>query len=174
VARKRVLDRLLRLRELEEELSRVDLEVAVGERNRIERELAVVVELQAQDRANFAASIGKRDTSGRTGAAMAMEQARKQRTRITPRLEAAQREVLRRQEEMLVRRTSRQQVKTLVEREQLALREVTGRRVQQMLDDWYGRRFSSQGESLRSHANAEPDPADGGAKAKPPSKPVEP
>jgi flagellar export protein FliJ len=140
MAKRRVLERLLRLRELEEELSRVDLETAVGARNRLAGELAAAAGRQAQAHRGFAASLGDPDTADRTGAVIAMERACKQRLRIEPRLRSAEQEVMRQREEFLARRTGRQQVETLLEQEHRTQQEEVARRAQQMLDDWYGRR----------------------------------
>jgi flagellar export protein FliJ len=173
MAKGRVLNRLLRLRELEEELSRVQLEAAVGDRNRVAGELAVVVQRQAHGRKSFAAWAGDPDTAGRTGAMIAMEQARKQRTRIEPRLEAAEREVIRQREEFLAHRTERRQVETLVDEQQATMREETARRAQQMLDDWYGRRSPRQAERPPRGTESALDPCGGktseGTPAKPPA-----
>ena len=163
MAKRRVLQRLLRLRELEEELSRLELEAAVGERNRVAGELAAAVKRHAHGREVFAAAIGEPDTAGRTGAVMAMEQARKQRIRVEPRLETADREVVRQREEFLTRRTGRRQVETLVDREQLAAQEAVSHRAQQMLDDWYGRRSTRLAQQDSRGGNAGPDSANGRA-----------
>jgi flagellar export protein FliJ len=160
MANRRVLSRLLRLRELEEEMSRMELESAVGDRNRVAGELAAAVNRQALGRQSFLVSIGDSDTAGRTGSVISMEQARKLSTRIAPRLEAADREVVRRREEFLSRRTGRQQVETLVEREQRTLKEEAARRAQQILDDWYGRRSPRQGERGTKPAIAAPEARD--------------
>lgn len=160
MANRRVLSRLLRLRELEEEMSRMELESAVGDRNRVAGEFAAAVNRQALGRQGFLVSIGDPDTAGRTGAVISMEQARKLSARIAPMLEAADREVVRRREEFLSRRTGRQQVETLVEGEQQALKEEAGRRAQQMLDDWYGRRSPRQAERQTKPAIAAPEATD--------------
>ena len=160
MANRRVLSRLLRLRELEEEMSRMELEGAVGDRERVAGELAAAVNRQALGRQGFLVSIGDPDTAGRTGAVISMEQARELSVRIASRLEAADREVIRRREEFLSRRTDRQQIETLVQREQLTLREEAGRRAQQMLDDWYGRRSPRQAERRIKPAIAAPEATD--------------
>jgi len=140
MAEKRVLHRLLRLRELEEELSRVQLEAAVADRDRVAEELAAAAERQALGRKGFVASLGDVDTAERTGGILSMEQARLQRGRIEPRLQAADAGIVRQREEFLSRRIGRRQVETLVEREEAEARTENNRRAQQMLDDWFGRR----------------------------------
>jgi flagellar export protein FliJ len=137
---RRVLTRLLRLRELEEEQTRIQLESAVGDRDRVQEDLAQTADYLTQGRQSFRASVTNRDAMGRTGAVLETEQARQQRLRILPRLQAAEAEVTRQREEYLLRRTGRRQVETLVENEKEMAAVETARRVQQILDDWYGRR----------------------------------
>jgi flagellar export protein FliJ len=150
MAVRRVLTRLLRLRELEEEQSRIELEAAVGDRNRIQQDMAAAADRQMQGRRSFAAGIAGKDALGRTGAVMEMEQARQQRLRILPRLETMEAEVARQREEFLLRRTGRRQVETLVENEKGMAAIEAGRRAQQMLDDWYGRRKQKEAARARS------------------------
>lgn len=142
---RRVLQRLLRLRELEEEQSRLALEAAISDRDRQAQELAAVMSRHAHGRTTFVAGIPERDTAGRTGGIFEMEQASRQRPRIEARLEAADAEVVRQREALLAYRTARRQVETLVSEERAAVLEEAGRRAQQVLDDWYGRRSPNQG-----------------------------
>ncbi len=153
----RVLQRLLRLRELQEEQSRVELEAAVGNRNRVAQELAAAASRQAQGRRAFMAGIYVQDATGRTACSVEMEQAEKTRPRIAARLEAADAEVARQREVFLAHRISRRQVETLVSAEQAALKEEAARRMQQMLDDWYGRRPPRQHDKSRREDSPEPD-----------------
>jgi len=144
LAERRVLARLLRLRELEEEQSRTELEAAVGVRNRVRVELAEVSDRQTLGRRNFATGIAARDPLGRTGAMMELERAREQQVKIRTRFDASEAEVARQREEFLLRRTERRQVETLVDDQQAMDVIETARRAQQMLDDWYGRRGTKE------------------------------
>lgn len=137
---KRTLSRLLRLRELEEELSRLELELAVAERNRAQQEIVLAARRQEQGRRNFAAAIAEQNRLARAAGLFETEEARRQRLRLHPKLEAADAEMARQQAEFLLRRTGRRQVETLVENEHGKAEVEAGRRAQQMLDDWYGRR----------------------------------
>ena len=144
MAEKRVLARLLKLRELEEELSRVELEAAIAARSRIEGEMSAAEDRRVQGRRSFADALGDVDTAGRTGGVMEMEQAKLQRLRIQPRLEAADSAAAWQREEFLARRTSRRQVETLLDNHRQQAEIEAGRRAQQMLDDWYGRRVKPE------------------------------
>jgi flagellar export protein FliJ len=140
MAVRRVLARLLRLRELEEEQRRLELEAAVGERNQMAQEMSRAEERQARGRKSFVAGLGEPDSAGRFGGVMEMEHARRLQQLIEPRLVAAEDAMLRRREVFLTSRTGRRQVEILVERQEETERESAMRRAQQMLDDWYGRR----------------------------------
>ncbi|WP_263352151.1 hypothetical protein [Acidicapsa acidisoli] len=150
---KRVLQRLLRIRELREEQGRVELEAVVGQRNRVAQELVEAKNRQAQGRSAFVAGISDRDRTGRAAGMIEMEQARKEQPRIAARLEAANAEVERQRNEFLEHRTARRQVETLVSAEQAALREEAARRAQQTLDDGYGRRGSRKQDRLGMEDN---------------------
>ena len=141
---KRTLNRLLRLRELEEELSRLELELAVAERNSRKQEVALAVSRQMQGRRSFAAGIGEQNELARTAGLLESEEAQKLRLRVEPYLEASDREVSRRQVDFLSRRTGRRQVETLLEDELNKVKIETGRRTQQAIDDWYGRRAAKE------------------------------
>jgi hypothetical protein len=61
-------------------------------------------------------------------------------------LKEAERELERQREEFLRRRVDRRQVETLVTEARLGAEQEAGRRAQQMLDDWYGRRRRKEAE----------------------------
>ena len=140
MAVKPMLERLLRLRELEEEQSRLELERASTVHARVEQQRNSVARRQAVMRRAFVAGIEAGNNLGRSGAVIEMERAREQTAQIELRLAAAERELRRQREEFLVRRTSRRQVETLVDEAKAELELMASRRAQQMLDDWYGRR----------------------------------
>jgi len=160
MASRKMLQRLLRLRELEEEQSRVALQAAAGGRDRIALELAIARQRQVRERENFVERIGDSDTAARTGAGMAMEQARGQQMRVMPRLKELEAEVTRRRGDFLTRRKERRQVEVLVEQDQENARTEVARRAQQMLDDWYGRRLLRQAAQPEKGRGMESDHRD--------------
>jgi flagellar biosynthesis chaperone FliJ len=157
---RRVLQRLLRLRELEEEQSRLALEVAVLNRHRLAEELAAAADRQAFGRMTFVAAIPDGDTAGRTGGLFEMERASKERPRLEARLAAADAEVTRQREALLALRTARRQVEALVTEESAALQEEAARREQRMLDDWYSRRSPMQADRFAPEGISRLDPAE--------------
>jgi flagellar export protein FliJ len=134
------LTRLLRVRELEEELTRIALEAAVVERDRVEREMAAVRERKALGRMSFAAGIEGGNGLERAGGLVAMELAENEQRHLTPRLQAADNQVALRRAEFLARRIGRRQAETLLTEAKRTAAAEADRRAQQMLDDWYGRR----------------------------------
>jgi len=137
---KKAFLRLMRLRELEEEQSRQVLELSVGRHREIQGELAQATSRQAESRAQFVASAGEADTSGRCGAMLEMSFAAQQQHQAQLALQAADLAVATQRAEFLVRRTERRQVETLLRQQRSLLEIETRRRAQQILDDWYGRK----------------------------------
>ncbi len=137
---KKVLKRLLRLRELEEEQGRRELELAVLEENRVQQQMLFAGQRLAMGRHHFVEGIARGNGADRAGGVIEVEFSRRQQLLIKPRLEAVEQELARQREHFMTRRAERRQVETLVrDRDKVAAIE-TGRRAQQMLDDWYGRR----------------------------------
>jgi flagellar export protein FliJ len=160
---KRTLERLWRLRELEEEQSRLALEERVQDRDRIVQRLESASRAAVQSRRIFAERLGDPDTAARTGALVELEHARRRQAAIRPQFEVAETNVEMGREEFLTRRTARRQLETLLEREHRAAREEIVRRAQQMLDDWYGRRqpgIAASRERARLETENSPRPSD--------------
>ena len=141
MARVSQLNRLLRLRELEEDQARLAFEVAAEARQRVVEERKRATERLRDGRDIFLLEAGSADTSRRAGGLAQLEQARRLQARIEPRLAAADAELARQRQEFLNRRIDREQVETLSAEARRAKEIEAGRRAQQMLDDWYGRRI---------------------------------
>ena len=140
MASQKKLIRLRRLREIEEEQSRLELERAVVVRNRLERDLEQAVEQQLRDKQEFVACVSVDDRPGRTGATIAAGLTGRMRSSLASHLRDWDRTVTELREEYLLRRIGRQQIETLVGAMRRDEETVAGHRAQQMLDDWYGRR----------------------------------
>ena len=139
-----VLARLLRLRELEEEQCRLQLEAAVGHQRRVGQAREAIVRRQVAVREEFAAQVGLGDSRGRSAMVFEMELAGRRRARVEQRVSEAESAVQRQREEFLERRTGRQQVESLIETARSREEIETARRAQQMLDDWYSRRSAKR------------------------------
>jgi len=140
MAMRNVLSRLLRIRELEEEQSRVRLEELAGARARVGLEMESAIRENGDGRAWFQQAIAGGDALGRAEGLAAMEVAGLRRAWIAPLLREAEEELERQREEFLGRSTDRLQAETLDAEARAGAELEAGRRAQQMLDDWYGRR----------------------------------
>jgi flagellar biosynthesis chaperone FliJ len=136
----RFLARLLRIRELEEERSRLELEAAVREQNRIASALEEAVRHEAQARRDFASGVSDMDAAGRAAAVIEMERSRRQQDFFELMLNSVESEVIRRRREFRTCQTEKEQVEELPHKEKANLQEKSDRRVHQLLDDWYARR----------------------------------
>jgi len=146
----RALRRLLRIRSIEEEQSRLALDSALGELNRLERALAATSE---QDRR------GRRlvETSARTGE-LADRLAGLEETRaadrfavaLTAKIEDVRLEAATLRQKFFARRLERRQAETLIQEAEAQEAVEAGRRSQQGIDDWYGNRLHRDGASTES------------------------
>jgi hypothetical protein len=136
----RGLRRLLQLRQLEEDQSRLALESALAELHRLERALEAANERARQGRQLVHRGVRTSELPDRIAG---LEEGRAA-TRHAAALEVAiprskqLAEILR--ENYLSARVERRQVETLLREAETAESVVAGRRSQQALDDWYGSR----------------------------------
>jgi hypothetical protein len=137
----RALRRLLRIRDLEEEQSRLALESALGELGRLRDAFAVTAE---RDR------LGRRliDDSARTGILpdrlAGLEETRsasRHAAALGERIETMEDDVAALRREFLGKRVERRQAETLIGETEAQEAVAAGRRGQQALDDWYGSRL---------------------------------
>lgn len=138
--RGKILARLARIREMEEELSRLRLERAVVERERTLRRWNDAASARAEGRRAFVEGVEKDCPVERVGGLIAAEENRERQAALAPALAEADLEIEQLRVEFLARRTAARQAETLMEEERRQKRAEESRRVQQMLDDWYGRR----------------------------------
>jgi flagellar export protein FliJ len=140
----KALPRLLRLRQLEEEQARLELEAQLMARNMALERQQRIVERQDSERREFEEAVQHARTADRTGAVMELGLILDQRLWAEKSLAAAESAVDRSRATFLQKRIGRRQVESLVEEQALLAREEANRRDQQQLDDWYGRRRSGK------------------------------
>ncbi len=145
----KVLERLLRLRELEEEQQRFALETVVVERNRSAARLALSLSVQAETRQSYTERIEADDPPGRLDATLRLANSLKESAYCQWQWEATDRAVAAAQEQYFAQRLLRRQAETLVEEQRRKANVEATRRAQQMLDDWYGRKSSVKGRRNR-------------------------
>jgi flagellar biosynthesis chaperone FliJ len=136
----RALRRLLRIRELEEEQSRLALESSLGDLHRLQTALAATVERNHRGRRLVEASARSGEIRDRMAGIEESRSAGRFAVALAPRIAGAEQDVDGLREDFLERRVERRQAETLIE-EALA-RDVldADRRSQQGLDDWVGNR----------------------------------
>jgi flagellar biosynthesis chaperone FliJ len=136
----KTLRRLARIRELEEEQSRLLLEAAARSREEAVGELLAAHQERRDGRADLVRGVERDDVRDRVTGLVRMETALRRTESLRPRLDQLDRELASQREEYLARRTARRQVETLLSEAELLARQETDRRAQQMLDDWFGRK----------------------------------
>ena len=136
----KALQRLLRIRDMEEQQRRIALDSALRELRGLEgaRDLAIAREREGRQLIGNSARSG--DLADRQAGLVEMTAARRRGHLLAPRIAASEAESLRLRQQFLEKRTERRQAKTLIEGvvAQDAIESI--RRVQQALDDWYGSR----------------------------------
>lgn len=149
----KTLRRLARIRELEEEQSRLVLEAAARSREEVASELLAAHQERRDGRVDLVRGVERSDGRVRQTGLVRMEMAARQTEVLRPQLERMDQELARQRDEYLARRTARRQVETLLAEAERLARQEADRRAQQMLDDWYGRK---RRPAQRTDAAAEP------------------
>ena len=149
----RVLRRLLRVLDIEEEQRRMALESGLGELQRLEDALRATGERGRRGRLLVTSSAAKKELKdglheglheGLIDRLAGLEETRaamRCATALKPRIAEAERDVEELREEFLAQRVERRQAETLVEAAEARDAEEATRRGQQNLDDWYLNRF---------------------------------
>lgn len=146
----RTLERLLRIRALEEEQCRASLESALGELEALKRARLASLESERQGRAQVRASAASAEIVDRQAALVEVEAARARSCVLAPRISAAELETSRRRQEFLDKRVERRQTGALVEEAETREAIESDRRGQQAADDWYVARRRRASADTRS------------------------
>jgi flagellar export protein FliJ len=136
----RSLRQLLRIRELEEEQARLQLESAQGELRRLERALEAGAQWDRRGRGQVDSSARTGELADRLSGLEDSRAAARLRAALAPRIADGELDVAALREDFLARRVERRQAETLIE--EAAARDAidAARRSQQALDDWHGAR----------------------------------
>jgi hypothetical protein len=141
VAVSRALRRLLRIRNLEEEQSRIALESAVGDLRRLEHAQAATVERDRRGRRLFDSSVHTGDLPDRLAGVVEQHAADCVQRALAPRIRDAALDVAGLREDYLDRRVERRQAETLVKESEARDALDLERKSQQGLDDWFRNRL---------------------------------
>ena len=134
----KALERLLRIRDIEEEQRRLALESALGELRDLERAREAAGAREREGRELVRGSVKSGEWADRGAGLVETATARKQAGVLAPRIAALEAESIQLRQKFLEKRVQRRQAETLIE--EAAARDAGGlnRRSQQNLDDWYG------------------------------------
>jgi flagellar biosynthesis chaperone FliJ len=135
------LRRLLRIRELQEEQSRLALESALGELHRLEHALAANFERERRGRSLVQASAQTNQLTDRLAGLEETRSAILHAAALGPRIDGLGEEVTDLRKEFLAKRVERRQAETLIRETEAREAIVDGRHSQQSLDDWYSSRL---------------------------------
>ena len=141
----RALRRLLRVRSLQEEQSRLTLESALGELHRLEHALTATVDRERRGRSLIQASAQTGELMDRLAGFEETRSAGQHAAALEPRIDGMGEEVADRREEFLLKRVERRQAETLIQETEAQESIEDGRRGQQALDDWYSSRMYRDG-----------------------------
>ncbi len=134
------LQRLLRVRSLEEEHQRRSLESAMARLKTLEMAREAAFELEKQGLRRQTAGMISGSIADRQAGLVEAESAQRRARALAARIAATEDEVTARRQEYLGKRLERRQAETLVEEAAARDQVESGRRSQQEQDDWYGAR----------------------------------
>ena len=152
----RPLQRLLRIREIEEEQCRLALESAAGELHRLEAALAVSNERERKARRLVGAALENGDVTDRVAGKVEGNAARNASAVLRPGIAATESQVAERRGALMQKKVERRQAETLID-ERIAVAAVEEiRHEQRGLDDWFrSRRVSDGGKQAEMTAGSE-------------------
>jgi flagellar biosynthesis chaperone FliJ len=135
------LKRLLRVRTLEEEMSRQTLEAAMAELRRLEAAIEAAAASQRAGRRRIASSASNGELADRLAGIEQQRSAEAQGKVLEPWRQEAAEEAEVRREDLLTRRVEMRQAETLVKEAEARAAAEADRRAQLTLDDWFGARL---------------------------------
>lgn len=150
----RAMRRLLTIRDLQEEQSRLALESAMGELHSLEDALRDTAGRDRRGRRLIEASVETGELPDRLAGLEETRTAVRFAAVLGPRIEAADYDTKRLRQEFLARRVERRQAETLILEAEAGDAAEAARRSQMALDDWYRFRLH------RGRIGDEPDPDD--------------
>src|SRR4051794_3941448 len=132
------LERLLRIRGVQEEQRRRSLDAAVATQKLLEQARTAALQVEKQGRARVTASVVSGAIADRQGGLVETEAAQRRARILAVRIAAAEKETVAKRQQFLDTRIERRQAETLLEEAQAREDLESGRRSQRIIDDWYG------------------------------------
>jgi len=145
MSRPKTIERLLHIREIEEEQKRLQLDAALANLESLERTRDAAAEMGRQGRTLVGESVISGVIADRQAGLMETEIARRCARLLALRIASAQKEVIERRRDFIDKRIERRQAETLMEQDETREKLESGRRSQRSVDDWYGARTHRRG-----------------------------
>ncbi len=133
----RSMRRLLRIRDMEEELRQGALDAALNELTRLQAALAAARERERGGRRIVSASARSGEVTDRIAGLEEINAGRRHAAALTPIVAEAESAVGARRQQLLAKRTERKQVETLIRKTETGDAAEAVRRAQREVDDWF-------------------------------------
>jgi hypothetical protein len=153
------LRRLLNIRGIQEEQSRLALDAKLGELNRLQHALQASAEQDRSGRLLVQTSARNGELPDRLAGLEETRAAGRRGAVLAPRIADAKRNVAALRQEFIAKRVERRQAETLIQETEARDAVEAGRRGQQGLDDWYGNRLRREQTKLEPSRLATSAPA---------------
>jgi hypothetical protein len=137
----KALERLRRIRCLEEEQRRLTLETAVARLQLFKQARDSADKMERQGRARVTASAVSGELTDRVAGWVETESGRQRAQMLQPRIAAAEVEAVEQRREFLEKRVARRQAATLIEEAEARNELDAERRSQRSIDEWFGARL---------------------------------
>jgi flagellar export protein FliJ len=137
MAASKSLERLLGIRQAEEERSQQELKAAIQELQRLELAHATTHERGKRARTLVASSAQTGEIMDRIAGLQEMATADRLKRMLLKKIDAARKDAQHNRQELLTRRLARRQVETLVDSKSTEARAEANRKTQSTLDDWH-------------------------------------
>lgn len=151
MSRRKTLERLLRIREIQEEQKKLRLDAAQATLKSLQRARDAAAEMERGGRALAAASVISGELADRQAGLMQTEFARRRARMLAPWIASTQKETVELRRDFMDKRMQRRQAETLVGLEDTRDKVESDRRAQRNVDDWYGARKHQKGSHDQTH-----------------------
>ena len=156
----RALGRLLRVREIEEEQSKIELESALGDLRRMEGALAAARTRERGGRLLVNSSARSGELRDRLAGLEETRAAVRRAEALERRIAEAEADVAELRQDYLARRVDRRQAETLIDEARAKDALVAARRGQQALDDWYLNRLVAEERAANPRESSDAGPVE--------------
>ena len=140
MSRPKIVKRLLRIREIQEEQKRRELEAAVARLESLQKTRDTATEMERLGRTFVRASVMSGEMADRQAGLMQTAFARRRARLLAPRIALSQKEIIELRRDFMDKRMERRQAETLVGLDDTRDKVESDRRSQRSMDDWHSAR----------------------------------